>query len=211
MRTIHDISVPITAGLAVWNGDPATHIEQVASIEAGKPYNLSRLDVSAHVGTHVDAPRHFSPVAGGIGSVPLDALMGTCRVWVPPGSGPITAAMVRDLPLHFDRILIKTGVGRWWEDTPQHLPDSWRALDDEAAQLLARRHVRLVGTDAPSVDQPSAGDFPVHRTLLSNSIVVVESLALSRVDPGIYELICLPLRLPDADGAPARAVLLEER
>jgi arylformamidase len=94
---------------------------------------------------------------------------------------------------------------------PQSLPKRWRTLEPEAAQILARRHIRLVGTDAPSVDAVDAVDFPVHRELLSNSIVVVEALDLSRVDPGIYELICLPLRLPDADGAPARVVLLEER
>lgn len=211
MRTIHDLTVPITSGLPVWEGDPPTLIEQVVSISKGHPFNLTRLDISAHVGTHVDAPRHFSSAGGGIGSVPLDALMGSCRVWIPPGTGPITAAMLHELPFHFDRILIKTGIGRWWEDEPQRLPTRWRTLEPEAAQILARRHIRLVGTDAPSVDAEDAVDFPVHRALLSNSIVIVEALDLSRVDPGIYELICLPLRLPDADGAPARAVLLEER
>jgi arylformamidase len=119
--------------------------------------------------------------------------------------------MLQELPFHFDRILIKTGVGRWWEDEPQRLPRTWRTLDPEAAQFLARRHIRLVGTDAPSIDAPDAVNFPVHRALLSTSVVVVEMLDLSRVDPGIYDLICLPLRIPDADGAPARVVLLEER
>lgn len=211
MRIIHDVTMPITSGFPVWDGDPPTRIEQVASISAGHPYTLTRLDISAHLGTHVDAPRHFFADGGGIGSVPLDALIGSCRVWSPPGTGPITAGMLDDMPFHLDRILMKTDVGCWWKEVPQQLPRHWRTLEPEAAQILARRQSRLFGTDAPSVDAADAVDFPVHRALLSSSIVVVEALDLSGVAPGIYELICLPMRVVDADGAPARVVLLEKR
>jgi arylformamidase len=207
---IHDVTIPISAGLPVWDGDPPTIVEQAASMSHGHAYNLSRIDISVHVGTHVDAPRHFSPDGAGIDAVPLDALIGVCFVWAPPGNGSITAAMLCEIPSHAERLLIKTGVGQWWEGAPPALPETWRALNAEAADLLARRKIRLIGTDAPSVDAAGAEEYPAHRLLLSNSVVVIESLDLSRIEPGSYDLICLPLRLTDADGAPARVVLVKE-
>ena len=211
MRTIYDVTVPLSAGLPAWEGDPATMIQRVASIEEGRPYNLSRLDLSVHSGTHVDAPRHFLVDGASVDKLPLAALVGPCLVWAPPGVGPITAAMLGGLPDEVDQLLIKTAVGRWWEDEPPALPPDWRALTAEAAHVLLSRQLRLAGTDAPSIDAPDATDFPVHHALLGSEVVVVESLDLSLVAPGAYELVCLPLRIAGSDGAPARVVLLEER
>ena len=210
MRAIYDVTVPLRAGLPVWDGDPLTTVDQVVSIKEGGPYNLSRLALSAHAGTHVDAPRHFLASGQGIDTAPLDVLIGPCLLWAPPGVGPITAAMLGGLPDEVDRLLIKTTVGRWWEDEPPALPPDWRALTAEAAHVLLRRQLRLAGTDAPSIDAPDATDFPVHHALLGSGVVVVESLDLSLVAPGTYDLVCLPLRVVGSDGAPARAVLLEE-
>jgi arylformamidase len=210
MRTIFDVTVPLGPGLPVWDGDPLTIVEQVVSIKEGGLYNLTRLALSAHAGTHVDAPSHFLASDQAIDKAPLDVLIGPCLLWAPPGAGPITAGMLHELPDNVDRLLIKTAAERWWEDVPPALPSDWRALTAEAAHVLLRRQLRLAGTDAPSIDAPDATDFPVHRALLGSGVVVVESLDLSLVTPGAYELVCLPLRIVDSDGAPARVVLLEE-
>jgi arylformamidase len=73
--------------------------------------------------------------------------------------------------------------------------------------MLVDAGVRLVGLDGPSADPPGAADLPAHRTLLAARVVILEGLDLSGVPPGAYELLCLPLRLRDGDGAPARVVL----
>ncbi|HZG66477.1 MAG TPA: cyclase family protein [Herpetosiphonaceae bacterium] len=211
MPTIYDVTVPLKAGLPVWDGDPPTIVDQVVSIKEGGPYNLSRLALSAHAGTHVDAPRHFLASGQGIDTAPLEVLIGPCLLWAPPGAGPITARMLHELPDDVDRLLIKTGTRRWWEDEPPALPSDWRALTAEATHVLLRRGLRLAGTDAPSIDAPEATNFPVHHALLGGGMIVVEALDLSLVAPGACELICLPLRVVGADGAPARVVLLKEQ
>ena len=178
-------------------------------MELGEPFNLTRLVLSAHAGTHVDAPNHFLAGARGIEEVPLAALAGACLVWEPPGVGPIGADLLAELPTGIERLLLKTGLHTWWLGDNPALPDEFRALRADGAALLVERGIQLVGTDAPSIDLVGDADYPAHHTLLSAGVVVVESLNLSGVVPGAYALVCLPLLLPGADGAPARAILLE--
>jgi arylformamidase len=77
------------------------------------------------------------------------------------------------------------------------------SLDADRAQGFVDRGVRLLGVDGMSV-----GDEGAHEVLLGAGVVVVEGLDLSVVEPGSYELYCLPLRLVGSDGAPARAILV---
>ena len=211
MGTMYDLSVPLTGSLPVWAGDPPVVIERVMSMAAGHAYNLTRLELSAHAGTHVDAPNHVLDGTPGMEDVPLTALVGPCLVWEAPGSGPISAELLRSLPEGVERVLVKTGLGRWWETRPPRLPDDFRALTPDAARLLVDRNLKLVGIDSPSIEAPDSGNtYPVHCTLLGAGITVVEALNLTAVPPGSYRLLCLPLLVPGADGAPARAVLLED-
>ena len=76
-------------------------------------------------------------------------------------------------------------------------------LDGPAAQVLVDQGVRLIG-----VDRMSVGDEDAHKVLLGAGVVVVEGLDLSGVEPGSYDLWCLPLKLVGSDGAPARAILV---
>jgi arylformamidase len=199
MRLI-DISVPLREGMVTYPGDPVVHVERAASIADGDPVNLTRMDFGLHSGTHVDAPVHFLDGAGGVDEVPLDALIGPCEVVeLPDLSRESVATASKDA----ERLLFKTPNSELWAQ--DEFVDEFARLDGEAAALLVEWGVRLVG-----VDYLSVGDEAAHHALLEGGVVPVEGLDLRSVEPGSYRLICLPLRVVGADGAPARAILLRE-
>jgi arylformamidase len=192
-----DVSVPIREGMVTYPGDPVVKMERAASIANGDVVNLTRMDFGLHSGTHVDAPVHFIDGASGVDSVPLEALVGPCEVVEVPD---LSRESVAQVPEGAERVLFKTpNSGLWARD---QFADEFARLDGEAAAVLLERGLRLVG-----VDYLSVGDEAAHHALLEGGVVPVEGLDLRGVEPGRYELICLPLRVVGADGAPARAVL----
>lgn len=152
--------------------------------------------MSAHVGTHVDAPSHVLPEGAAIGSLPLEAFVGPARVVALPGKGEIGPDALPPRCLGIRRLLLQTAGQAF--------------LSPLAALRLAERGAILVGTDALSVDPEDAADLPVHRTLLSRGVAVLENLDLSKVAPGDYRLIALPLFFRELDASPVRAILIKE-
>jgi arylformamidase len=198
-----DVTVPIRPGMVVWAGDPEISFEQAASLEAGDPANLTRLDLGSHTGTHVDAPLHFLPGGVGVDRLPLDALIGPALVLDLTHVEDDVSAADLDFPAGAERLLLKTPNSRLWardEFESEHV-----TLAPDAARLLVERGVRLVGVDYLSVGSPET-----HRILLAAGVVPLEGLDLREVEPGEYRLVALPLRLEGVDGAPARVVLIEE-
>ena len=195
---IVDISVPIREGMITYPGDPTVKLERAESIAEGSTVNLTRIDFGLHSGTHVDAPVHFLDGAAGIDSTPLDALIGPCEVVEVPD---LLRDSVARTPAGAERVLFKTPNSELW--ALDEFADDFARLDGEAAAVLVRRGVRLGG-----VDYLSVGDEAAHHALLEAGVVPVEGLDLRGVEPGPYELVCLPLRVVGADGAPARAILV---
>lgn len=195
---IIDVSVPLREGMVTYPGDPVVKLERAASIAEGSPVNLTRIDFGLHSGTHVDAPVHFLDGAEGIDQVPLDALIGPCEVVEAPD---LTRESVARAPEGVERVLFKTPNSELWAS--DEFAEDFARLDGDGARLLVERGVRLVG-----VDYLSVGDEAAHHALLEAGVVPVEGLDLRGVEPGPYELVCLPLRVVGADGAPARAVLI---
>ena len=192
---IIDISRPIGPDTPVWPGDPPVSVEPVARVRDGDPADVSRLALGTHTGTHVDPPAHFLPGTPTVDALPLDVLIGPAVVaQFSPGPIDGTALESTALPDRPVRLLLKTG-----GDAGVVTPDG--------ARWLVERGVRLVGADTLSIE-PDTDDYPVHRTLLGAGVVIVEGLDLAGVRPGSYQLVCLPLRIVDGDGAPARAVLM---
>jgi arylformamidase len=203
---IHDISVPIREQMPIYAGNPGVTLTRVQSIADGASANVSRLDLGVHTGTHVDAPLHHFDGGPGAESVPLEPLVGPAVV--------VDATAVRealdedtvsalDIPPGAERVLFKTRNSSLWE-RPDFTRDFVR-LDGGGARYLVERGVRLVG-----IDYLSVGDVDAHRVLLGAGVVPLEGLDLRGIEPGEYRLICLPLRLENADGAPARAILLQD-
>lgn len=212
---IYDISLPISSKLPAWPGDPAVQVARVSCLEAGEAANVSRLSLSAHAGTHVDAPFHVLKDGHTVDQLPLDLLVG--EAWVAavpdvPFGQMITADRLAalQLPPGVRRLLLKTVNSDLWADGVKAFRKDFVALAPDAADWLVECGVRLIGVDYLSVEGFGAEEMPVHRTLLRAGVVIVEGLNLSAVEPGSYRLICLPLKLVGADGAPARAILLKE-
>lgn len=209
---IYDISIPIDANLPVWDGDPPISVERVMRMEAGDAYNLTRLEISAHTGTHVDAPLHFVPGGGAVESLALGALTGPARVVEFDLEGDIGAAHLEAaaIPPGTQRLIFKTRNSRLWEQRPTPFVTTFSGVAEDGARWLVERGVRLVGIDYLSIEgyaSVEAGS-PVHRILLGAGVVVLEGLDLRAVPPGAYDLFCLPVKISGADGAPARAILV---
>lgn len=196
-----DITRELYAGHPVWPGDAPFTLEQVAEIGPDSPANVLRLDTTTHLGTHVDAPWHYAAEGGRLEVVGLELLVGEALVLDVTGEGAVDVAALPAGPLP-RRVLLHTGQPGHWDAFPE-----FRRLTPALIDELGRRGVELVGTDAPSVDALGSTDLPAHQACFRNGIVIVEGLELSRVEPGRYRLICLPLRIPHADASPARAVL----
>lgn len=203
---IYDITRPIIDGMAVWPGDPEVLLRPHSRIEEGAEANVSRLVLGTHTGTHVDAPAHLWQGASGVDSLPLEALIGPAWVVRHVGDALIGARDLQafDLPPNCRRILLATT----HTHDGQQEATSYAALSGGAAAWLVAHGMVCVGIDGPSVDPPEAGAGPAHRALLGGGVVIIEGLDLHQITPGPYELLCLPLKLRGADGAPARALLV---
>jgi len=201
-----DISVPVHSGMVVWPGDDAVSVRQVMKLEQGDAFNLTQCSFSAHTGTHVDAPCHFLPDGAAMDALPLDAMLGPCRVI--QILDPV-AVRPAELPADLrpgERVLFKTVNSSRYNLLPNFV-DNFVYVSKEAAQSLVAAGVRTVGIDYLSVGGFSQDLAETHLILLGAGVWIIEGLDLSNIEPGRYDLACLPLRLVGADGAPARAVL----
>lgn len=196
---IIDISVPIRPGMPTYPGDPTVTLERVKALADGDGVNLSRVDLGAHTGTHVDAPLHFIDGAATTETLPLDALVGPARVLDLTRAERLDAAAFEGVELA-ERVLLKTTNSELWAS--ETFAEDALQLDGGAAQVLVGGGVRLVG-----IDYLSIGDHDAHRVLLGAGVVPLEGLDLRGVEPGDYDLICAPLKLVGSDGAPARVFL----
>ena len=202
-----DVSIPLKSGMVHWPGDPEVRIDRVLNIERGDPCNVSSIAMGSHTGTHMDPPFHY--VRGGVSldAMPFDATIGLARVIEihdPESATPQELAqhdIARD-----ERILLKTrNSSRCWE-TDAFLED-FVYISLAGARYLAERGVCAVGVDYLSVGGYRADGEAIHHALLEAGIWIIEGLNLASVEPGRYELVCLPIKIQQSDGAPARAIL----
>ena len=202
---IYDITVPLSDDLPVYPGDPKVEIEPVARLARGDAANVSRITMSTHSGTHLDAPRHFMDHGISIDHLPLSLFIGAALLAEISGVRAIGRNELAQLPLEgVERLLLKTDNSRLW-DQPGFSED-FAHLTMDGAGYLVEMGIRLVGIDYLSVES-FAGKGEVHRLLLGKGVVILEGLNLTGVPPGNYELISLPLKIKGGDGGPVRAVL----
>jgi arylformamidase len=209
---IYDISLTISPDLPIWPGDPPILLEQIEAMESGADANVSHLSAGVHIGTHVDAPHHFMNDGRTVEGLSLDVLTGPCYVTqLPDGVEAITAEALEgiSLPADVKRVLFGTSNSRLWARGEQEFQENFVAVTEGGANWLVDHGIQLVGVDYLSV-APYGDSIPTHRVLLEAGIVVVEGLDLSAVPRGFYDLYCLPLKLLGAEGAPARAILIQK-
>jgi arylformamidase len=206
MAKIYDLTVPLSSQLPAFPGDPPFLSEPFSRLQDGQACNASRLTLGSHAGTHVDAPYHFVETGARVDELPLEILTGKARVVALPARDAVDRADLEALDLRDDlRVLFRT------RNSGQLRQGEFRSdlvhLTPEAASYLAQVGIKLVGWDHLSIDRFGSTDYPAHHALLGAGVIVVEGLDLSQVEPGDYELTCLPLKLAGGDGAPARVIL----
>ena len=202
-----DISVRLRSGMVHWPDNPPVRIERMLDMKHGDVANVSKISMGSHTGTHMDAPLHFVREGEGIDEMPLTAAMGRARVIEihdPESVKP------DDLYPHGirrgERILLKTqNSARDWPSTD--FIEDFVYVSQEAARYLAACEIQTIGIDYLSVGGFYRDGVETHEALLNAGIWVIEGLALSQVESGEYELICLPMKVERSDGAPARAIL----
>jgi arylformamidase len=203
---LHDVSVPVRPGMPIYHDNPGVEIELASSIAKGATANVSKLTMGVHTGTHIDGPLHFFEDGGGADTLPLTAMIGPALVVELPGlgDGPIGEEALRaaSIPAGTERLLLKTSNSALWSRAD--FSRDFVRLDGSGAAYALELGVRLIGIDYLSIGDPEA-----HRTLLGAGVVALEGLDLREVEPGPYELLCLPVRLAGTDGAPARVLLRE--
>ena len=207
MKKLYDLTLPVSASLPVWPGDPPFQIESLSSTAAGDEFNVSAVHLGTHTGTHVDAPRHMGLDLPGVDQLPPDILLGdawACRF--PPTVRALTAESleVATIPATASRLLLATSNSAQWDAPAPEFNFDFVALTPDGADWLVSHGIRLVGIDYLSIGPDGPDGLYVHRRLLDSGIVVIEGLDLRRLPEGWCRLYCLPLKLEAADGAPAR-------
>ena len=199
-----DISVPISPDMLVWSTHERVSMQTDESAYAGERNRVTTLRLTTHTGTHLDAAYHFVEDGATVDQLDLDALIGPAAVCDFRGQAAITAEMLAQAGVgSVPRALFRTDNSQWIRTGP--LPETPAHLTEDAARYLIEKGIRLIGIDGLTVDAPDT--VAAHAALLRAGVIILETLDLSQVQPGDYELICLPLRIAGADGAPARAVL----
>lgn len=203
-----DVTIPIRTGMVHWPDNPPIVVERVLDMARGDGANVSKVSLGVHTGTHVDAPVHFDPHEPGADAIPLDALCGPARVIEIADEREVTVGELVAANVHErERILLRTkNSPRAWRD-PAFVEDAVH-ISIEAARWLAARDVMTVGIDYLSVGGYAAHNGEaVHHALIDGGVWIIEGLDLTGVPAGAYDLLCLPLKIVGADGAPARVLV----
>lgn len=208
---IYDISVPLRNAMHVWPSDPDVRLETEIheSPDQSHRIRITSIRCGSHTGTHLDAPSHMIDNAGTLDDVPLRTLIGPVRVVEVSGRGSIDRDTLAACDWNgVERVLFRTDNSSHWSDPGFHA--GFVYLEPKAARFLTSQGIRLVGIDYLSIDHFESVDHASHMILLSESVVILEGLDLSGIQAGDYQLVALPMKLDQADGAPVRAVLIRE-
>ena len=197
----YDISLPLKTGMVVWAGDTKFFRKESRGTAI-----VSRITMSSHTGTHIDAPKHFIFNASSVDQIPPQKLIGRAKVVAAKSKKLIEPRDFAGVKINpGDKILFKTRNASLV--SKKVFTADYVSLSLAAAKVLAQKKIDLVGIDYLGIEAKGSPGHPVHKTLLRAGIVIVEGLDLREVKPGHYNLVVLPLKLVGGDGSPVRAIL----
>jgi arylformamidase len=206
-RRIWDISQRLHSATPMWPGEPGFALETRAAIGPECPVNVSVITASAHAGTHADSPLHYDAAGADCADAGLEVYVGPCIVAdVRHARGRVEPYDVNWAALEgAERVLFRT-----YDRFPHEAWDSnFTAISAGVIARLRDMGVRLIGTDAASIDPETSKTMDAHLAVLAGDIRILEGLVLDDVPPGRYELIALPLPIVGGDASPVRAILRE--
>lgn len=208
---IYDVTVAVSETVPIYAGDPTVNVEAAKSISGGDTANVSKIAFGVHTGTHVDAPNHFIDGTRRVHELDPHKLVGPCRViQVPEDVVAIEPEHIGDLD-GVSRVIFKSRNSQFWSEPERGFRKDFTYITPATAKLLVDSNVVLVGIDYLSIEKSGSPGHPVHVTLLEKEIIILEGVDLREVEPGDYDLICLPLKYEGGggDGSPARVFLRE--
>ena len=204
---LYDISQEVFS-CTVYPGDPVPQREVLSCMDTGALYNLTSLHMCAHNGTHVDAPYHFVNDGKTVEQIPLEAFVGLC--YVAEHQGVVTAETAENMLQKARNACVQQpSVGISTDASKRILIKGDAEVSLEAAEVFAKAKLLLVGNESQTVG-PEQAPMAVHKVLLGAEVVWLEGIRLSEVPEGVYLLNAAPLNLAGADGAPCRAILMEQ-
>lgn len=206
---IIDITIPLTPRTPVWEGDKGITIKQEVFKGEASDFNISRVEMGVHAGTHIDSPYHLYNHGSTVDEIPLEVLIGRATVLEVSSDWSVINSetlLSNGFIPGIDRLILKTRNTEYWIRDPYGFHKEYIGIDTEGAEFLVSQGVKLVGIDYFSASSISDLVRP-HEVLLKAGVVILENAYLVDVLPGEYHLICLPLKLQGTDGAPVRAVL----
>ncbi len=203
-----DISLTLSPELPLWPGSSALEVRRRRNMNRGDTCNESEISGNLHTGTHVDAPLHFLSDGADVTALDLNILIGPVVVALLSEVDAITSDDLEglELPTNVQRLLLRTRNSDEWLRVKREFRRDFVALTADAAHWIVARGIKLIGIDYLSVQRFEDGP-EIHLALLQAGVVILEGLNLSQAAAGNYDLICLPLKLANAEGSPARAVL----
>jgi arylformamidase len=181
-------------------------MQTTLSLNEGESVNLTTLTLSAHTGSHIDAPYHFQQEGKTVEALPLETYWGPAQVVsVAQQEGALLPEALTAYDLsRAPRLLVRTASS---EKDPREFSRAFVYPAPELAAFLHEQGIILYGCDAPSMDSVESKTLPGHHALQAHGIAILEALDLSRVEDGLYELVALPLKIAGGDGSPVRAAL----
>lgn len=196
---IYDISKPIDSRTKRFNSEPITRIRGIHTISSQCNVSLSEITISSHAGTHCDAPAHYLRDANTIDTLELSSFIGKCLlIDISHIESSIKYTDINHIPLQ-ERILFKV----------RETKKDFAYFSQCCIEYLGSKGVKLIGTNAISIDEYSAKILTAHLTCLQYDIQIIEGLYLNDVESGEYIFIGLPLKLVGADASPVRAILVQ--
>ena len=203
---LYDATIAIHEGMVIFPGDPPFQLESFYRLVRGDPFNLSVLSIGTHIGTHVDPPAHYLDNGAGVDQIPLEAMVGSGIVLDMRGRPFVDRqALVESAMGDHRRVLLKTDNGPLLLQSEFVADYVW--LTEDGAEYLVERSAQLVGIDYLSIEKYQNVGAPVHHALLAGGVLIVEGVNLLDVPTGPCKIYCLPLKIQDADGAPARVLV----
>jgi arylformamidase len=205
---LHDISVTVATQSITYPGDTPFQRSLLSELEAGAPFELSRVEMSAHLGTHIDAPAHFVTDGKRITDFAAADFVFPAHVVDIPGDGQVGVAAIADVDAQpGDALLLRTENSRSGRCRAGVFASDWVSVGADAANWCAEHELGLVGIDYISIDGFDDTGYPAHHAILGAGALVLEGIDLSAIIPGCYTLLCFPLKIEAVEASPVRAVL----
>lgn len=206
-KEVYDISVFLGGEAVTYPGDPSFSREMFSKLEDGKAYNGSRLTMSGHAGTHIDTPAHFILGAKNLDQFPVEKWILPATVVNIKDKEAIRPAELEGVDVKpGEALLFKTANSLLGRNTSGVFSTDFVYVSAEAADFCVAKKLALVGIDYGTVDK--VGVAQAHHKMLGSGLLLLEGINLKAVPPGRYTLVCPPIKIKGADGAPTRAFLM---